>query len=315
MTRTAPWTGLFSAAAVALAVAALLLLSHAAPLSIACAALCAITGIVALASLAEYPSRVAAVLTPTLFALLVLFLWEVLTRGFDVPFILLPPPSAIAEAFWLILPDLEMDVRQTVIDAALPGFVVGTATGMLLAIAVDRSPFLREGLMPLSSFASVIPIVGVAPIMIMWFGLGWQSKAAVVVLITLFPAFVNMTAGLEEASAIERDLMASYAATYWQTMWKLRLPTALPFMFSALKINASLALIGAIVAEFFGAPLNGIGFRISAEIGHLALDRVWAAIVVAALVGSLTYAALAFLERRATFWHATQLTGQARPKA
>ena len=148
--------------------------------------------------------------------------------------------------------------------------------------------------------------------MIMWFGLGWQSKAAVVVLITFFPAFVNMLAGLQQASGIERDLMASYAATYWQTMRKLRLPAALPFLFAAFKINASLALIGAIVAEFFGTPVHGIGFRISAEIGHLALDRVWAAIVVAALVGSLSYVLLALAERGATFWHPSQLSGRAK---
>ena len=109
-----------------------------------------------------------------------------------------------------------------------------------------------------------------------------------------------------------RDLMTSYAATYWQTLRKLRLPAALPFLFAALKINASLALIGAIVAEFFGTPVHGIGFRISAEIGHLALDHVWAAIFAAALVGSLSYALLAWAERSATFWHPSQLTGRAR---
>jgi NitT/TauT family transport system permease protein len=185
---------------------------------------------------------------------------------------------------------------------------------MAVGAAVDRSPFLQEGLLPLSSFASVIPIVGVAPIMIMWFGFGWESKAAVVVLITFFPAFVNMVAGLQQASAIERDLMTSYAATYWQTMRKLRLPAALPFLFAAFKINASLALIGAIVAEFFGTPIHGLGFRISAEIGHLALDHVWAAIVAAALVGSLSYALLALGERAATFWHPSQLTGRTGPR-
>ena len=308
------WQALAGAIAAAWAVAALLLVNDAASLALGLAAICAITALTALTGLAEMHGRPAALLTPALFALLVLFLWELLTRGFDIPFILLPPPSAIGASFWDILPDLELDVQQTVLYAAIPGFIVGTALGMGLGIAVDKSPFLQQGLMPLSSFASVIPIVGVAPIMIMWFGLGWESKAAVVVLITFFPAFVNMVAGLQEAPAIERDLMASYAASYWQTMWKLRLPAALPFLFAALKINASLALIGAIVAEFFGTPLNGIGFRISAEIGHLALDRVWAAILVAALVGSLSYALLAFAERRATFWHPSQLVGQHRPK-
>ncbi len=247
---------------------------------------CAAGGFFALAGLAEDDGRAAVVLTPALFAVLILFLWEVLTRGFDVPMILLPPPSTIGAAFWEMLPELLQDVQQTVLYAAIPGFLIGTALGFLAGAAVDRSPFLQQGLLPLSNFASVIPIVGVAPIMIMWFGFGWQSKAAVVILITFFPAFVNMVAGLQQASRIERDLMTSYAATYWQTLRKLRLPAALPFLFAAFKINASLSLIGAIVAEFFGTPVHGIGFRISAEIGHLALDHVWAAILVAALVGS-----------------------------
>ena len=280
------------------------------PWAAATTLLAAIAAVVALTHLAGRTGRTGRLPllgVPALFAMLVLFLWETLTRGFGVPEILLPPPSLIGRAFWTMQHDLLLDVRQTVLYAALPGYLVGTALGMLTGIAVDRSLFLQRGLVPLSSFASVIPIVGVAPIMIMWFGFGWQSKAAVVILMTFFPAFVNMVAGLAEASTIERDLMTSYAATYRQTLWKLRLPASLPFLFAALKINASLALIGSIVAEFFGTPLHGIGFRVSEEIGHLALDRVWAAILVAALVGSSAYALLALAERFATFWHPTQL--------
>jgi NitT/TauT family transport system permease protein len=272
-----------------------------------------VTGFFALAALAERNGRAAAIATPALFAAMIFFLWELLTRGFGIPPILLPSPSAVAVAFWDVLPDLILDVQYTVLYAAIPGFLVGTGLGLVTAVAVDRSPFLQRGLMPLSNLAAVLPIVGVAPIMIMWFGLGWQSKAAVVVLITFFPAFVNMLAGLQQSSAIDRDLMTSYAATYGQTMRKLRLPAALPFLFAAFKVNASLALIGAIVAEFFGTPIHGIGFRISAEIGRLALDRVWAAIAVAALVGSLTYALLALAEKTATFWHPSQLSGRTRP--
>jgi NitT/TauT family transport system permease protein len=305
---------LIGAGAALAGIAALALVGSVASVALLLSAACAIGGLYALSALAEDEGRSAAILTPALFAILVLFLWEVLTRGFDIPMILLPAPSAIGSAFWDTLPDLVQDVEQTVLFAAIPGFIAGTALGFLAGAAVDRSPFLQQGLLPLSNFASVIPIVGVAPIMIMWFGFDWQSKAAVVILITFFPAFVNMVSGLQLASKIERDLMTSYAATYWQTMWKLRLPAALPFLFAALKINASLSLIGAIVAEFFGTPVHGIGFRISAEIGHLALDHVWAAILVAALVGSLSYALLAWAERAATFWHPSQLTGRTRPK-
>jgi NitT/TauT family transport system permease protein len=102
---------------------------------------------------------------------------------------------------------------------------------------------------------------------------------------------------------MHRDLMRTYAAGYWQTLFKLRLPAALPFIFNALKINSTLALIAAIVAEFFGTPTVGMGFRISAEIGRLATDMVWAEIAVAALAGSVFYGIMALVERAVTFWH------------
>jgi NitT/TauT family transport system permease protein len=114
---------------------------------------------------------------------------------------------------------------------------------------------------------------------------------------------VNTVAGLAAAGQLERDLMRSYAAGYWQTLFKLRLPAALPFVFNALKINSTLALIGAIVAEFFGTPIVGMGFRISIEAARLALDMVWATIVVAAVAGSAFYGLVALVERAATFWH------------
>ncbi|MDX1731739.1 MAG: ABC transporter permease subunit, partial [Aurantimonas coralicida] len=156
---------------------------------------------------------------------------------------------------------------------------------------------------------SALPIVGVAPIMVMWFGFDWPSKAAVVVVMTFFPMLVNTVAGLSAAGAMERDLMRTYAAGPWQSLLKLRLPAAMPFIFNALKINSTLALIGAIVAEFFGTPIVGMGFRISAEIGRMNTDMVWAEIAVAALAGSLTYGILSVIERITTFWHPSYRKG------
>jgi NitT/TauT family transport system permease protein len=146
-------------------------------------------------------------------------------------------------------------------------------------------------------------MVGIAPILVMWFGFDWQSKAAVVVVMTFFPMLVNTVAGLAAAGRLERDLMRSYGASWGQTLMKLRLPAATPFIFNALKINSTLALIGAIVAEFFGTPIVGMGFRISTEMGRSNMDMVWAEIAVAALVGSGFYGLLAIIERAATFWH------------
>jgi len=113
-------------------------------------------------------------------------------------------------------------------------------------------------------------------------------------------------AGLKASDAMQRDLMATWSASYWQTLLKLRLPAAMPFVFNGLKIASTLALIGAIVAEFFGSPTLGMGFRINASIGQLALDMIWAEIVVAAIAGSAFYGLVAMIEKRVTFWHPSQ---------
>ncbi|WP_439596012.1 ABC transporter permease [Falsiroseomonas sp.] len=245
----------------------------------------------------------AALAAPLAFGATVLALWEVLVLGLSVPMVLLPAPSAIAARFWLAAPMLWSDFAQTFLKAVLSGYVIGCGAGFALALVADRLPFLRRGLLPLGNLVAALPVVGIAPILVMWFGFDWQSKAAVVVAMTFFPMLVNTVAGLAAAGALERDLMRSYAASPGQTLWLLKLPAALPFIFTALKVNAPLALIGAIVAEFFGSPTQGMGFRITTEAAKLALDLVWAEIVVAAVAGSAFYGLVALAERAATFWH------------
>jgi NitT/TauT family transport system permease protein len=239
---------------------------------------------------------------PLVFGLIVLVLWEVLCTAFQVPRILLPVPSAIAAAFVHNIPMLRADFVQTVLRSMLPGFAIGSAAGFIVALMVDASPFLRRGVMPVASLTGALPIVGIAPIMVMWFGFDWQSKAAVAAVMTFFPMLVNTVAGLEAPGAMERDLLRSYTASGLQTLEKLRLPAALPFIFNALKLNTTLALIGAIVAEFFGTPIVGMGFRISTEASRLDLDVVWAEVLLAAITGSVLFFGIARLERTITFW-------------
>ncbi|MGK9051910.1 ABC transporter permease [Neorhizobium petrolearium] len=248
-------------------------------------------------------------LIPALFGAWILILWEAITRGAGIPFILLPPPSAIGARLAGSIPILWADMRQTIFKAVLFGYVVGCASGFVVAILADRVAFLRRGLLPIGNLVSALPIIGVAPIMVMWFGFDWQSKAAVVIIMTFFPMLVNTVAGLAAVGSMERDLMRSYASDYWQTLFKLRLPAAMPFIFNALKINSTLALIGAIVAEFFGTPIVGMGFRISTEIGRMNVDMVWAEIAVAAVVGSVFYGVVALGERATTFWHPSNRGG------
>jgi NitT/TauT family transport system permease protein len=247
-------------------------------------------------------------LVPLLFGATVFYLWEVAVRGFGVPPVLLPSPSAAAVRFAASLPTLTEDFVQTFIRGVLVGYAIGCSAGLLVAILAHRFAFLGRGLLPLGNFFSALPLVGIAPIMVMWFGFDWPSKAAVVALVTFFPMLVNALAGLSASGHTERDLMRSYAATYPQSLSRLYLPAALPFIFNALKINATLALIGAIVAEFFGTPTQGIGFRISTEAGRMAIDMVWAEIALAALAGMAFYGLVTLAERATTFWHPSYRT-------
>jgi len=247
--------------------------------------------------------------TPLVFGAWVLAFWQVLCDALEVPRVLLPSPAVIGHALLVSLPVLADDFAQTVLHSVVIGLIAGCALGFVVGVLIDRSPFLQRGLLPLAALASAVPLIGIAPIMVMWFGFDWHSKAAVVVIMTFFPMLVNTLAGLGETGHMERDLMRSYGASYWRTLFSLRIPVALPFVFNALKINSTLALIGAIVAEFFGSPVAGLGFRISTEAARLNMGLVWAAILVAALAGSVLYGLLGWIERRVTFWHPSIRSG------
>jgi NitT/TauT family transport system permease protein len=261
---------------------------------------------VKLADSAQAQRRSIRLLVLTIFGLTIILVWELTVRGLGVPLVILPPPSLVVQTASENLPILWKDFVQTFLKGALRGYVIGCASAILVAILVERYSFLQRGLLPVASFMAALPIIGTAPILVMWFGFDWHSKAAVVVVMVFFPMLINAVAGLRESSLIQQDLMRTYAANAWQTFFKLKLPVAMPFIFNGLKISTTLALIGAIVAEFFGSPIVGMGFRISTSVGQLALDMVWAEIVVAALAGSLFYGVMALLEKGVTFWHPSQ---------
>ena len=222
------------------------------------------------------------------FLVTIIIVWELTVRGLGVPLVILPPPSLVVQTASENLPILWKDFVQTFLKGALRGYVIGCTSAILVAILVERYSFLQRGLLPVASFMAALPIIGTAPILVMWFGFDWHSKAAVVVVMVFFPMLINAVAGLRESSLIQQDLMRTYAANAWQTFFKLKLPVAMPFIFNGLKISTTLALIGAIVAEFFGSPIVGMG-SISMSIGQLALVMVWAEIVVAALAESILW--------------------------
>ncbi|MEC7762688.1 MAG: ABC transporter permease [Pseudomonadota bacterium] len=250
--------------------------------------------------------RAVRIAVPVIFGLTILVVWQGLVRGMNVPMVILPAPTDIWLRMTQSVPTLWEDFVQTFVKGALSGYVIGCSAAVLTAILIDRSKFLQQGLLPVGNFIAALPIVGTAPILVMWFGFDWQSKAAVVVVMVFFPMLVNTVEGLAATTRMQRDLMSTYSASYAQTLIKLRLPAAMPFIFNGLKITTTLALIGAIVAEFFGSPIKGMGFRISTEVGRLRLDMVWAEIAVAAIAGSVFYGAVALIEKGVTFWHPSQ---------
>ncbi|WP_373355821.1 ABC transporter permease [Pseudoroseicyclus sp. CXY001] len=248
-------------------------------------------------------SRAVALAVPLIFGATLLLLWEGLVRHFNVMPVILPAPSAVWSTFLAMRETLWGDFVQTVVKGALSGYAIGCLAAFVAAILIDRSSFLTRGLLPIGNFVAALPIVGIAPILVSWFGFDWHSKAAVVVVMVFFPMLVNCVQGLRETEPMQRDLMRTYAASYWQGMAKLRLPAALPFIFNGLKISTTLALIGAVVAEYFGSPTRGMGFRISTGVGSLSIDLVWAEIMVAALAGTCLYGVVAWIEARLCFWH------------
>lgn len=250
-------------------------------------------------------SRGTRILAPIVLAGLVLGIWQAAVDIAGVPRMLLPSPTDIGVAVVSHGYELRNDWLQTVWKSAIPGYLIGNAAGLFVALIIDRSRFIQRGLMPIATLFSALPIIGIAPIAVMWFGFDWQSKAFVVALMCFFPMLANAGTSLRSSDYLLRDLMQSYSASYGQTLWWLRMPKMLPHVLTALKLNAPASVIGAMIAEFFGNPTFGLGFRMSSEVGRLGFDVVWAAILVATLSGSAIYGIVALAERKFTFWHSS----------
>lgn len=233
-------------------------------------------------------------------ATLVLFVLaaEALLRAYGVPTGLIPTPSKVMQSLWAARSVLLLDAYYTFILEALLGFVIGTVLGLLLALAAVRFRFLERGLLPYAALLSSVPIVALAPVVIKAVGLGWPSKTIIVAVTVLFPVVINTVRGLQSAQRMHLNLLHSYAASPTQVFREVRWPSALPFVFTALRVSSTLALINAIVAEFFGTEGHGLGFRIQIEVGRFGLDIVWAAIVVASVIGISFYLLIAAAQRR-----------------
>jgi NitT/TauT family transport system permease protein len=249
-----------------------------------------------------------------LLAVLVLATWELVVTVFNVRQFLLPKPSAIfAELLQEIQLALGSESQSLLFEAAgatlweaVGGFVLGCSAGMLVALITARWTIVSEAMMPFAIAANSVPIIAFAPIMNNWFGiLNPASKMAIVAIIVFFPAMINTVRGLTLVDPIQLELMQSYAAKPFQILLKLRIPNALPYIFSALRVASSLSVIGAVVGEFFGGPRATLGVFITQEAAGFNFARAWTAILMAALIGISFYLLVLFAERRLMPWHAS----------
>lgn len=239
---------------------------------------------------------------PVIVFVVVVALWEAAVRLFGVPIFLLPAPSQIVSTLTANAGTLFLYGFNTWREAA-SGFVIGCGLGILVAMVVARSRTLSDVLLPVAIASNSVPIVAMAPLAIVWFGIDEGSKIAIVAIMCFFPTLVSTVRGLNAANPDAVALMRSYAASEMQVFRKLRLPAALPFVFNAFKICSSLSMIGAIVAEFFGGSVKFLGVYIKTEANILHTAEAWAAIVVACLIGILFYLVVALAERLAMPWH------------
>ena len=242
----------------------------------------------------------------------VILFWEFLVLIFDIKQFILPKPSSIfAEFMYQVGLWLAPDERSILFDAgratfweAFGGFIIGCGGGVLVALITSRWTIVSEATMPFAIAANSVPIIAFAPIMNNWFGItNPASKMAIVAIIVFFPTMINTVRGLTLVDATELELMRSYAAKPAHILFKLRIPNALPFIFSALRVASALSLIGAVVAEFFGGPRATLGVYITQEASSFDFAKAWTAIMVASLIGITFYLAVLYLERRLMPWH------------
>jgi len=229
-------------------------------------------------------------------------IWQGIVKGLDVQRFLLPAPSAIWTSFSNNQGQLWHEGWFT-FQEALGGFAIGCTAGIVLAVVVARWNLLGEALMPYAIAANAIPIIAFAPITNTWFNpLTKTSHMVIASVLCFFPVFVNVVRGLRSVKPAQIELMRSYAVGELTVFRLVRVPTALPFLFTALRVASVLAMIGAIVSEYYGGSLDTLGANILQDASLFQFEKAWAEIVIACVLGIGFYLAVALVERLATRW-------------
>jgi NitT/TauT family transport system permease protein len=240
---------------------------------------------------------------PFLVALSVLIVWEVFIRVFNVQRFLLPAPTVIGDTFLRIYPRLVSQGWVT-FQNALWGYGIGCGAGVVFGLLSARFAGFSRAMLPFAIAVNSIPIIAFAPITNVWFTVTSPlSKIAVVTILTFFPAVINTVRGLTSADSASLELMRSYAASDLEQFLKVRLPTALPYIFNALKVGTTLSMIGAIVAEYFGGAITGLGVNISNDAALIRYPTVWSEIIIASALGIMFYFVVSLVERLIMPWH------------
>ena len=242
-------------------------------------------------------------LPAAVFLVAVIGAWEGIIRWRHVQQFLLPKPSSIATAFWDDRSEL-LHAGWFTFQEALGGFALGSALAILFALVLARYRFFGTALMPYAIAANAIPIIAFAPITNQWFagGITKSSKIVIAAVLCFFPVLVNTLRGLTSVNPRALELMESYAAGQVQIFRRVRIPNALPFVFSGLKVAAVLSMIGAVVGEYFGGAFNALGVLILDRARTFQFTSAWAGVFLACFFGIALYASVAILERLTLRW-------------
>ncbi|MCR8724991.1 ABC transporter permease [Frigidibacter sp. ROC022] len=244
--------------------------------------------------------RVVSVAVPVGTAVALILLWQAGVRFFEVPTYIAPAPSDVAGAFVAKSDVLIMNFWPTLIEA-LSGFFVGNMAAILIAIGFVHSRNIERAFFPIAVFVNTIPILAIAPILVLIFGPGLTAKVVIAALICFFPTLVNMVRGLESVSPQALELARILSASKAEVFWKIRLPSSLPFLFSALRIAATTSVIGAIVGEWVGADL-GLGALIIDSTFNFNSPLLYATVFMSSGLSVLLFAAVALTERLVIRW-------------
>jgi NitT/TauT family transport system permease protein len=235
-------------------------------------------------------------------AIAMIGLWEGVCRGFDVSPIVLPTPSSIVVRLYALITSgmIWPHLWATLIEV-LSGFALGCASGLIFGAMISLIPVFERLVYPYLVALQTLPKVAIAPLFIIWFGYGLTSKVVITALVCFFPVLVSVIAGFHSTDKDQLDMMKAFGATKWQTLMRLRIPSALVLIFAGLEIAAVLAVIGAIVGEFVGAQV-GLGYLVVTLNFGMDVPGVFAVLIVLSAIGLAMHGLMRYAARRYIFW-------------